>query len=41
MHQIVSLVRGGMQVKMSTRRGDYVTLDELVEEVGPIRFGTL
>lgn len=35
LHQIVSLVRGGEQVKMSTRRGTYVTLDELVEEVGP------
>ena len=40
LHQIVSLVRGGDQVKMSTRRGEYVTLDELVEEVGadPIRY---
>ena len=40
LHQIVSLVRGGEQVKMSTRRGQYVTLDELVEEVGadPIRY---
>lgn len=35
LHQIVSLVRGGVQVKMSTRRGTYVTLDELVAEVGP------
>ncbi len=40
LHQIVSLVRGGKQLKMSTRRGTYVTLDELVEEVGsdPIRY---
>jgi arginyl-tRNA synthetase len=40
LHQIVSLVRGGEQVRMSTRRGHYVTLDELVEEVGadPIRY---
>ncbi len=40
LHQIVSLVRHGEQVKMSTRRGQYVTLDELVEEVGadPIRY---
>jgi arginyl-tRNA synthetase len=40
LHQIVSLVRGGEQVKMSTRRGHYVTLDELIEEVGadPIRY---
>ncbi len=35
LHQIVSLVRGGQQLKMSTRRGTYVTLDKLVEEVGP------
>lgn len=40
LHQIVNLVRGGEPVKMSTRRGLYVTLDELVEEVGadPIRY---
>lgn len=34
LHQIVSLVRGGDMVKMSTRRGRFVTLDELVDEVG-------
>ena len=34
LHQIVNLVRGGNQVKMSTRRGLFVTLDELVDEVG-------
>ena len=34
LHQIVSLIRDGQQVKMSTRRGQYVTLDELVAEVG-------
>ncbi|KAA3660982.1 MAG: arginine--tRNA ligase [Chloroflexi bacterium] len=40
LHQIVSLIRDGEQVKMSTRRGQYVTLDELVDEVGadPIRY---
>ncbi len=40
LHQIVSLLRHGEQVKMSTRRGMYVTLDELVDEVGadPIRY---
>jgi arginyl-tRNA synthetase len=40
LHQIVSLIRGGEPVKMSTRRGVYVTLDELIEEVGadPIRY---
>ena len=40
LHQIVNLVRGGRPVKMSTRRGLFVTLDELVDEVGadPIRY---
>jgi arginyl-tRNA synthetase len=40
LHQIVTLVRGGEPVKMSTRRGLFVTLDELLEEVGgdPIRY---
>jgi arginyl-tRNA synthetase len=40
LHQIVSLIREGEQVKMSTRAGEYVTLDELVEGVGadPIRY---
>jgi arginyl-tRNA synthetase len=40
LHQIVSLVRGGDLFKMSTRRGQFVTLDELVDEVGadPIRY---
>ena len=40
LHQIVYLMRGGEQVKMSTRRGEFVTLDELVDEVGadPIRY---
>ena len=40
LHQTVSLIRDGRVVKMSTRRGVYVTLDELVKEVGadPIRY---
>ncbi len=40
LHQIVNLIRGGKQVKMSTRAGTFVTLDELVDEVGadPIRY---
>jgi arginyl-tRNA synthetase len=33
-YQFVTLVRGGKPVKMSTRRAEYVTLDELVAEVG-------
>lgn len=40
LHQIVSLIRHGEKVKMSTRQGVFVTLDELVDEVGadPIRY---
>jgi len=39
-YQFVTLVRGGEPVKMSTRKATYVTLDDLVEEVGPdvVRF---
>lgn len=33
-HQYVTLKKGGEVVKMSTRRGEFVTLDELVEAVG-------
>ncbi len=33
-YQFVTLTRGGEQVKMSTRRAQYVTLDELLGEVG-------
>lgn len=33
-YQFVTLVRGGEPVKMSTRRATYVTLDELMDEVG-------
>lgn len=32
--QLVRLYRGGEMVKMSKRSGQYVTLDELIEEVG-------
>jgi arginyl-tRNA synthetase len=35
LYQLVSLYRGGEPVKMSRRAGDYVTLDELLDEVGP------
>jgi arginyl-tRNA synthetase len=34
LYQLVHLVRGGEQTKMSKRRGDIVTLDELVDEIG-------
>lgn len=32
--QIVKLLRGGQEVKMGKRAGEFVTLDDLVEEVG-------
>ena len=39
-HQFVTLMREGKQVKMSTRKANFVTLDELIDEVGPevVRF---
>jgi arginyl-tRNA synthetase len=33
-YQFVTLTRGGEQVKMSTRKAEYVTVDELLDEVG-------
>ena len=33
-YQFVTLVRSGNPVKMSTRRANYVTLDDLIEDVG-------
>jgi len=33
-YQFVTLTRGGAQVKMSTRKAEYVTVDELIDEVG-------
>lgn len=40
LHQIVNLIKDGEPFKMSTRRGQFVSLDDLVEEVGadPIRY---
>lgn len=39
-YQFVTLTRAGEKVKMSTRKATYVTLDELLDEVGPdvVRF---
>ena len=39
-YQFVTIVRDGEVVKMSTRRANYITLDELIDEVGPdvVRF---
>ena len=34
LYQFVTLLRGGEKVKMSTRKANFVTMDELVEEVG-------
>lgn len=35
LHQFVTLVENDEVKRMSTRRGDFVTLDELVDDVGP------
>jgi arginyl-tRNA synthetase len=35
MHQFVTLTSGGEQVKQSTRKATYVTVDELLGDVGP------
>lgn len=32
--QMMRMVRGGEEVKISTRRGQFITLDELIDEVG-------
>lgn len=32
-HQFITLLRGGEEVKMSTRRGEFVTIDELLDEI--------
>ena len=33
-HQFVTLLKNGEMVKMSTRKAEFVTLDELIDEVG-------
>ena len=35
LYQFVTLLRGGKKIKMSTRKANYVTMDELINEVGP------
>ena len=35
LYQLVSLFRGGEPVRMSKRTGDIITLDEVIDEVGP------
>jgi arginyl-tRNA synthetase len=34
LYQLVQLTKGGEQTKMSKRRGDIVSLDELIDEIG-------
>ena len=34
LHQMVTVMRGGQEVKLGKRAGDYVTLRDLIEEVG-------
>ncbi len=34
-HQFVTIMQGGEIVKMSTRKANFITLDELMDEVGP------
>ena len=33
-HQFISILKNGTQVKMSTRKATFITLDELIDEVG-------
>ncbi|MDY0351231.1 MAG: arginine--tRNA ligase [Desulfobulbaceae bacterium] len=35
LHQFVTLLKDGRQVKMSTRKATFITVDELLEEIGP------
>jgi arginyl-tRNA synthetase len=35
-HQFVTITRGGVEVKMSTRRATYVTIDDLIDQVGSV-----
>ncbi|HHO48165.1 MAG TPA: arginine--tRNA ligase [Desulfobacteraceae bacterium] len=35
LHQFVTLLKDGRQVKMSTRKATFITVDELLEDVGP------
>lgn len=40
LYQLVTITRGGEEVRQSKRTGDFLTLDEVVDEIGPdaIRF---
>ena len=37
LHQMVTVMRGGEEVKISKRAGSYVTVRDLIDEVGPRR----
>jgi arginyl-tRNA synthetase len=40
LYQLVMLTRGGEEVRQSKRKGDFISLDEVIDEIGPdaIRF---
>ena len=38
LHQMVTVLRGGEEVKISKRAGSYVTLRDLIDEVGSYNF---
>jgi len=40
LYQLVNLTRGGQEVRQSKRKGDFISLDEVIDEIGPdaIRF---
>lgn len=35
LHQIISIIKDGQEMKMSTRAGTFVALDDVLDEVGP------
>ena len=35
LHQIISIIKNGQEMKMSTRAGTFVALDDVLDEVGP------
>jgi arginyl-tRNA synthetase len=35
LYQFVTLIKGGKKYKMSTRKANFITIDELIKEVGP------
>ena len=41
LHQMVTVMRGGEEVKISKRAGSYLTLRDLIDEVGRGRYSLL